>query len=131
LSTSGSSTTATFTTSSLAVGSHPITASYSGDSNFQVSNGTFTQTVSRANSTTTLVSSANPSASGQNVLFTATVTGSGPANPSGTVIFSDGGTSIGQGSLSTSGSTTTASFTTSSLALASHTITASYRGDGT
>src|SRR5207253_6522654 len=40
---------------------------------------------------TTLASSANPSVVGANVTFTATVTGS---NPTGTVNFTDGGSSI-------------------------------------
>src|SRR5207247_448687 len=114
---------------SLTVGSHTITAAYGGDSNFSASTASLTQTVSKANSTTVVVSSVNPSASGQNVTFTATVTGTGPGNPTGLVIFSDGGTSIGQGNLTTSGGTTTASFSTSSLTVASHPITASYGGD--
>src|SRR5438876_661078 len=86
---------------------------------------TTTQTVGKASSTTAVVSSVNPSTRGQAVTFTATVTGSGPGNPTGIVTFSDGGTNIGQGTLSTSGSTTTASFTTSTLAGGNHTITAS------
>jgi len=40
-----SSGQATLTTSSLAVGTHNITAQYSGDSNFQASSGSLTQTV--------------------------------------------------------------------------------------
>src|SRR5207248_4646190 len=74
-------------------------------------------------------SATNPAVWGQSVTFTATVAGTGPAAPTGVVIFSDGGTSIGQGNLSTTGSTTTASFTTSSLTVGSHTISASYGGD--
>ena len=98
-----------------------------GDGNFLASSGTLTQTVAKASSTTLLVSSVNPSALGQNVTFTATVSGSGA--PTGTVIFSDGVTSIGQGTLSTAGGTATASFSTGSLTIGSHTITASYGGD--
>src|SRR5262249_49927350 len=60
------------------------------------------------------------------------ITGSGSsavANPTGVVTFSEGGTSIGQGTLSTSGGTTTASFSTSNLPVGNDPITASYGGD--
>src|SRR5206468_1393683 len=66
---------ATFTTSTLAVGSHSITASYGGDATFSGSTSSpLTQTVKKAGTTTLLSSSANPSVSGQAVTFTATVT---------------------------------------------------------
>src|SRR5439155_17358396 len=97
--------------------------------NFVASSGTLTQTVGKGNSTTLVASSVNPSVFGQSVTFTATVTGSGAGNPSGVVTFSDGATSIGQGTLSTTGTTTTASFTTSTLGVGSHSITATYAGD--
>src|SRR5207302_1210403 len=84
LTTTAGTTTASFSTSSLTAGSHTITASYGGDTTFTASSGTLTQTVSKASSTTTVVSSVNPSSSGQGVTFTATVTGNGPGNPSGT-----------------------------------------------
>ena len=74
-------------------------------------------------STTTLVSS--PVASGpygSPVTFTATVT----AGATGTVTFNDGGTLLGSGTLSGG----TATFTTGTLAVAAHSITASYGGDG-
>jgi hypothetical protein len=80
-------------------------------------------------STTAVVSSANPSVSGQALTFTATVTGSGTANPTGTVNFFDGGTSIGQGTLSTTGGISTASFSTAAWSTATHVITAAYNGD--
>src|SRR5207245_4717066 len=84
--------------------------------------------------TTTVLSTANPPASGQSVTFTATVSVTLPGStaagyPTGTVIFSDGGTSIGQGTLSTTGGVTRATFSTSSLTFGSHTITASYAGN--
>src|SRR5207248_110532 len=95
-------TTASFSTATLAAGTHTLTASYSGDNNFSSSTASaITQTVSKASSATTLVSASNPAVWGQSVSFTATVTGTGAASPTGVVIFSDGGTSIGQGTLST------------------------------
>ncbi|HLJ95832.1 MAG TPA: Ig-like domain repeat protein [Gemmataceae bacterium] len=131
LSTSGGTTTASFTTSGLTGGSHTITASYGGDSNFLASSASLTQTINQAATTTTVLSSANPSVSGQMVTFTATVTGGGSSTPTGVVIFSDQGSSIGQGTLTNSGGTTTASFSTSALTIGSHPITASYSGDST
>src|SRR5205814_5104345 len=66
---------ATLSIASLAVGSHSLTASYSGDANFNPSSSaTLTQTVNQASTSTTAVSSPNPSISGQTVTFTATVT---------------------------------------------------------
>src|SRR5207248_3099536 len=130
INTSGGITTASISSASLSVGTHTISASYGGDNNFTVSSATtITQTVAKASTSTVLVSSANPAVSGQGVTYTATVSGSGLGNPTGVVIFSDGGTSIGQGNLSTTGSTTTASFSTSNLSIGSHTITAAYGGD--
>jgi hypothetical protein len=78
-------------------------------------------------SSTTLVSSSNPSAYGSPVTFTATVTGSGPM-PTGTVTFKEGSTTLGTGPLDSSGAAT---FVTSSLLVAGspHSITAVYTGD--
>ena len=129
--TSGGNGTATFTTSSLAAGSHPITATYGGDSNFSSSTGSLTgnpQVVNQASTTTSVTSSKNSSTFGQSVTFTATVTpasGSIPNNE--TVTFYDNGAEIGTGA--TSGGNGTATFTTSGLAAGSHPITATYGGD--
>ena len=131
LGTSGGQTTATFSTSSLATGSHNITAVYGGDSSFTGStSGTLVQVVAVASSTA-ISSSQNPSNSGDPVTFTATVTTSGSGTPTGTVTFTDGGSTLGTTSLSTSGGVTTATFTTSSLSVGSHSITATYNGDST
>src|SRR5260221_12183671 len=84
-----------------------------------------------AGSTTTVASSKNPSCSGQSITFTATVTKSGgPNTPTGTVTFKDGASTIGTGGLSGSGGIATATFSTSSLSVGSHSITAVYPGDG-
>ncbi|HET6930495.1 MAG TPA: Ig-like domain repeat protein [Candidatus Acidoferrum sp.] len=122
---------ATFTTSSLSLGSHPITTNTGGDSNFNGSIGTLTgtnQVVNKDNSTTTVTSSANPSVLGQSVTFTATVSAVAPGvgTPSGTVTFLDNGSPVGSGSLNGSG---VATFSTSALSLGNHPITTSYGGD--
>jgi hypothetical protein len=90
-STLNSSGYATFTTSSLAVGSHSITAEYNGGDGWATSTtGSLTQTVIPMVTTTTVVSTATPSVYGQPVNFTATVF-SNFGTPAGTVqFFSDG-----------------------------------------
>lgn len=113
---------AKFTTSSLAQGAHTLNANYSGDSNYlnQLSTG-ITQTV-KAATTTLVTSSANPSITGANVVFSATVS---PASATGTVQFLDGATVLGTSPLS-GGS---ASMVISTLAVGTHSITAVYSGD--
>ena len=133
VSTTAGVSTATFTTSSLALGTHPITALYGGDGSHggSLSNPPLNQVVKVA-TRTALQSSLNPSTPGQAVTFTATITSlsGGAANPTGTVTFRDNGTSIGTGTVSTTGGVTTATFTTSSLSVGTHPITALYNGDG-
>ncbi|HTC93753.1 MAG TPA: Ig-like domain repeat protein, partial [Terriglobales bacterium] len=114
--------------SSLAVGSHSITAVYSGDSSFAAGTSSpLAQTVNQASSTTTVSSSANPSVFGQSVTFTATVTAVAPGSgtPTGTVTFKDGGSTIGTGTLSSG----VATMAISTLVIGNHTITAAYGGD--
>ncbi|MFZ0823455.1 MAG: SBBP repeat-containing protein, partial [Terriglobales bacterium] len=77
-------------------------------------------------SATTIASSSNPSNFGQSVTFTATVTTSGSKTPTGTVTFYDGATALGTGTLNGSG---IATYTTSSLAVGQHSMTAVYGGD--
>ena len=119
---------ATLTTSALTTGAHAITATYGGDSNFASSSGGAGQTVNQGATTTTVGSSVNPSLYGQSVTFTATVTPNAPSfgSPTGTVTFQDGGGTIGTGSVNGAGQAT---FTTSALSVASHSITAIYGGD--
>jgi len=114
---------ASVSTSTLAVGSHSIRGSYNGNSNYISStSGNVSLTVSQAASTTSLASNVNPSTSGQSVTFSATVL---PSVATGTVQFFDGGTSLGTATLSGG----RASVSTSSLAVGSHSITATYGGD--
>ena len=101
------------------------TATYNGDTNFITSLVSNTQAVNQT-TTTTVSSSQNPSGAGQAVTFTATVA-SGSGTPTGSVTFKDGGTTLGTVALAGS----TAAFTTSTLALGNHSITAVYGGGGT
>jgi len=82
---------------------------------------------SQGTSTTELTSSLNPSNFGQSVTFTATVSSTGfKVTPTGTVTFLDGTATLGSGNLNSSG---VATFATSSLAVGTHNIVASYGGD--
>ncbi len=85
--------------------------------------------MSVSSSTTTVISSGNPSFFAQNLTFTATVAVEsnfqGANIPTGQVTFLDGSATLGSCSLS-SGS---CAFATSSLAAGTHSITGSYGGD--
>jgi YVTN family beta-propeller protein len=122
---------ATCNTSTLAVGSHSIVATYSGDGSFTGSTSTaLPYTVNKAATTTTITASpASPSVFGQSVTFTATVAAAPPGagTPTGTVAFTVDGTPVGSFAISGSGQAT---LSTSSLSAGSHTITATYSGDG-
>lgn len=124
--------TALCATATLAAGTHSIVARYNGDaSNGASSSAPVTQLVDKIGTATSLMSSFNPSTLGAGVTLTASVTGS---EPTGTINFVDGGTSItgcAAQSLSGTGNTRTAICTTSSLALGTHSIVASYAGNAT
>ncbi|MGP0019129.1 MAG: Ig-like domain repeat protein [Candidatus Sulfotelmatobacter sp.] len=117
--------TATFTTSALAGGIHPINAFYSGDSNFIGDAGSLNQVITQANTMLTLIPSVNPSGFGQPVTFATTITPLYGGQATGTVTFKDGTTTLGSSVVSGNA----ASLTTSSLAFGIHSITAVYSGD--
>jgi hypothetical protein len=118
------STGASFTTSSLPLGAHTITAVYSGDANFQGStSGPLALNVNKIPSSVTVTASANPSTFGHSVTFTATVL---PTSATGSVQFLDGATVLG--SVAIGGGPL--NFPTAALTVGNHAITASYGGDG-
>ncbi len=97
--------------------------------NYNITYNTANFTITKADTGTTVVSSASPSVFGQLVTFTATVSDNSPGStgtPTGTVTFKDGATTLGTGTLNGSG---LATFATSSLSVSSHSITAEYGGD--
>ncbi|MEY2507044.1 MAG: hypothetical protein QOH01_1373 [Verrucomicrobiota bacterium] len=123
----GANGQASMTTSTLAagngfLGSHVITASYSGDANFPTASATLVQKVHAFATTTNLTSSPNPSLPGQTVIFTATVTGGSPG-PTGMVTFQEGANTLAQVPLNNGA----ASFSTAGLTPGDHTITATYQ----
>lgn len=117
---------ATLTTSFSTAGTYSISAKYNGDGNNLTSASPTLSQVIIASTTTTLVSSLNPSVVGQAVTFTATVSSTSGTPPNGeTITFKNGSAVLGTAPL-TGGA---ASLTTSSLAAGIYTITASYAGD--
>jgi hypothetical protein len=124
---------ASVTTSSLTgggsfLGSHFITATYSGDGSHPASAVTMVQKVHPYASAVVIASSVNPSTFGQPVSLTATVSSipAGAGIPTGMVTFSDGELVIGQVPLNSSGG---ASIISSNLSLGSHDIVATYASD--
>ena len=119
---------ATFTSSLSSVGSDTITAIYGDDASFAGSTSNEVQVVGRTSTATVISSSGSPSVFGQPVTFTASVSVSGPGagTPTGTIVFTDGATTLGSGTLDSSANAT---LTTSALAVGSHSITATYSSD--
>lgn len=125
LSGSGNTRTATYSTSALSQASHNITAVYAGNTLNDTSTSSVLSQVVKTNTTTVLTSSANPSVYGQSITLTATVSGAG--NPTGTVTFNDGTTTLGTVPLTGS----VATFAVSNLSVTGHGLYAVYNGDAT
>ncbi len=119
---------ATCSTSYNSVGSHAIVANYSGTASFAASSGgPFSQQVNSASTTTTTVSSINPSTTGGKVTYTATVS---PTPDGGTINFTDNGTTLsGCGAVTVNTSTGRATCTTSYSVPGAHLILGNYSGD--
>jgi len=93
---------AQLTVSNLYAGAVPITATYSGDSNYATSTGIFSQTVTQVNTSTTVTSSSQTITAGQQLTLTARVTPSqmGAAPLTGTIQFTANETVLGVASVS-------------------------------
>ena len=116
---------ATLTRSNLNADPYPLTAVYLGDANNGPSaSPILNQIVQQTTSAATISSSLNPSNQGQSVTFTAKIT-SPTTTPTGPVTFTAGKTVLGTVELSNSKAT----FTTSTLATGSTTITVTFDGD--
>jgi hypothetical protein len=117
---------ATVSTSSLSVATHPITATYTGTTNFNGSTASqISQVVSKADTTTAVTTAPNPSSVGQSVTLTATVSvvSPGVGTPTGNVQFYADGATLGspQGL-----SGNAATYSTSSLLAGTRHISATY-----
>src|ERR1019366_8935492 len=118
---------ANLTTTTLPVGSDPLTATYSGATSFFGSTSATVTEVVHEKTTTTLTSSLNPAGVGKKITFTAKVHASISGTPTGTVTFKNGATTLGTATLSSG----TASFATTTLTVGTHSITAVYGGSST
>ena len=126
----------TIAAGALAVGSDTLTASYSGDTNYNATNGTATVTVTTSTGPTkttpaiTITPSSSNLTTDQQLTVAVSVAGSGGSAPTatGTVTLSGGGTTTEVLPLSNTGSAT---FTIApgTLTVGSDTLTASYSGD--
>ncbi len=113
---------ATYQTASLTVGTHDITATYNGSSDFAGSTGTYSQAVDKRPTTTTLSSNRTTSKFGQSVTFTARVV----AGAVGTVQFTIDGANAGDPvPVNAQGRAT---LVTNSLTVGSHRVEAAYSG---
>ena len=124
---------ATCATAALTVGSHTVTAVYGGNATYATSTSApVVQVVDTGSTTAALVSSANPSVSGQTVTYTATVTAVAPAagTRTGTVDFQDGGVDIAGCGAKAVAAAGTATCAIAYAGPGSHSITAIYSGDG-
>jgi hypothetical protein len=116
---------ATLKLSNLGVGTHMITATYSGNTFYLTNTSNTIAQVVNEQVTVVLINSSgnNPSIFGANVTFQATVTITGNLAFTNGVSFYNGTTYIGSGAPNASG---VATFTTVALPLGSNAITASY-----
>jgi hypothetical protein len=116
---------ATLSRSNLNADPYPLTSVYAGDSaNLGSTSVVLNQVVLQTTTSATLTSTPNPSASGQAVTFTATIT-SPTVMPTGPVTFAVGKTVLGTAQLSGG----KAKFTISALAVGSTKVTATYYGN--
>jgi hypothetical protein len=114
-----------FSTSTLGIGTHSITASYPGSSNYTGSISAADQyVVQPAQPTLTLSGPSNPVDAGNTANFSAVLASPGAA-PTGTLLLLDGGAAIATMAVSGTGSLP---FSTT-LSIGTHTLTASYSGD--
>ncbi|HVS34636.1 MAG TPA: Ig-like domain-containing protein [Gemmataceae bacterium] len=126
----GSDTLITAWSPAGSVGSVDVTVGTSGGSSSTSSADQFTYTVDPT--TTTLTANENPSTYGDSVILTATVADAasgGIDSPTGTVKFVQGSTVLATESLSSGWASSQATFTSSTLAVGDHDITAVYQGD--
>ncbi len=134
VSTTGGVTTATFSTTSLPVGSNQVDASYSGDANYAQAASTSPAIVSvgQIATGTSLDASPNPVPHGTQVTLTATVTPASGTGPTGTVTFTaaGGADTLGTANVSTTGGVTTAGLQIT-LTTGTYDVVATYSGDQT
>jgi len=121
-----SSASATYSTSSLAGGTHSITAVWPGNANYTGSTSTaLSQTISTVALSISFTPTPNPSIYGDAIQMAFAFSGVG-ATPTGTATLFDSGTPLATLTLNASG---VASYSTSALGAGNHTLKIVYNGD--
>lgn len=130
-----SSGRAVATISTLAVGSHSLTATYAATSSYAASTSpALVQTVQILPTTLTLTASPNPASPAQSVTVNATL--SAPLSsqtPAGSLTFMDGATTLGTSAFAanSAGNSASSNLLVGPLTPGTHTITATYAGSAT
>jgi sugar lactone lactonase YvrE len=117
----------TFTTSALVVGTHAITVTFPGDTNYGPgTSAVVDQVVNQAQTTTDIAAAPNPAFAGGAIAFTATVKLTQGINvPTGAVTFTNGSVVLGSAAIGTSGTATI----NTTLPVGSYSVVATYSGD--
>ena len=117
---------ATLTITTFSVGTHTLTAVYSGDPNYQAStSAAITQTETLAQPVLQLSGPTSALDAGTSAQFVVSLTTQG-VTPTGTLTLLDGASAIGSSKISANGSFP---FSTTQFSVGTHTIVASYGGD--
>lgn len=113
---------AAYTATSLAAGTHTITATYAGSGEYSTGSATATVTLAQAVSSTSLTAVATALTLGQSAQLTAAVVG---FNPTGTVVFTASSVTLCTGALTAS----TAACTFTPTSIGGQSVVAHYSGD--
>lgn len=116
---------------SLLTGSRALAVTYAGSASYESGGDTVTQEVNQAETVTAVVATPSPSNEGQNVALTANVSAVAPGSgsPTGTLVFSADGTTLGAATLEPGADGSQATLNVADLAPGSYSILASYVGD--
>ncbi len=118
---------AAINSTTLGVGTHPITAVYSeSDYALGSSSAVYNQTVQKVAAQIALTLNSNNTIAGKPLTLLASVSGSSMLKATGYIVFTADGNQIGQSQLSAQAAAT---FVTSNLAVGTHSIVATYVGD--
>jgi len=112
-----------------AVGTHAVSASYSGDVNYASSSNSYSFTVLKAVTTTALTITVGSAGVNPTLTFTANVTSTTATGETGTVSFYSGTTLLSTQNVTSTTAGATASYTTQTTVFSPYSFTAVYSGD--
>lgn len=126
---SNGSASLSVTAAGVPTGTYPITATYSGNTNYQASSSTVNVVIQGYATAATLAASSNKLTQGQSVTLTSAVSRTSVSGtPTGTVIFYAGSVEVGSAKL-VSGTATLTAATSGSSPAGTYSVTAKYSGD--